>query len=38
MALAKWLLRNVGQKSADEFLKLPIVSFVTEVRKKRKTY
>ena len=25
-ALAKWLLKNAGQKSTDEFLKLPIVS------------
>ena len=25
-ALAKWLLENVGQKSTDEFLKLPFVS------------
>ena len=24
-ALAKWLLKNVGQKSTDDFLKLPIV-------------
>lgn len=24
--LAKWLIKNVGQKSMDEFLKLPIVS------------
>jgi hypothetical protein len=24
--LTKWLLKNVGQKSTDEFLKLPIVS------------
>ena len=34
-ALAKWLMRNVGQKSTDEFLKLLLVSFVTEVRKKK---
>ena len=25
-ALAMWLRKNVGQKSTDEFLKLPIVS------------
>ena len=25
-ALAMWLMKNVGQKSTDEFLKLPIVS------------
>ena len=25
-ALSKWLLKNVGQKSTEEFLKLPIVS------------
>jgi hypothetical protein len=30
-ALAKWLLQNVGQKSTDEFLKLPIVSQIFEV-------
>ena len=30
-ALAKWLLKNVGQKSTDEFLKLPIVSQIIEV-------
>jgi hypothetical protein len=28
-ALAKWLLQNVGQKSTDEFLNLPIVSEVS---------
>jgi hypothetical protein len=27
--LAQWLIKNVGQKSIDEFLKLPIVSTVT---------
>ena len=35
-ALAKWLMRNVGQKSADEFLKLPIVSFDTDVGNEKK--
>ena len=35
-ALAQWLLRNVGQKSADEFLKLPIVSFDTDVGNEKK--
>ena len=25
--LAEWLIRNVGQKKTDTFLKLPIVSF-----------
>ena len=34
--LAKWLMRYIGQMSADKFLKLSIVSFVTEVRKKKK--
>ena len=29
-ALAKWLLNNVGQKSTDEFLSLPIISDVFE--------
>jgi hypothetical protein len=33
-ALAKWLLKEVGQKSMDEFLKLPIVSQVFEALKK----
>lgn len=28
--LAEWLLRNVGQKQADAFLKLPIVRFLCE--------
>ena len=28
--LAKWLLNNVGHKSTDEFLKLPIVSDICE--------
>jgi hypothetical protein len=27
--LATWLMKNVGQKSTDEYLKLPIVSFLT---------
>lgn len=26
--LAKWLLKNVGQKKIDEYLKLPIVSLL----------
>lgn len=29
-ALAKWLLNNIGHKSTDEFLKLPIVSDICE--------
>ena len=37
-ALARWLMRNIGQKSADEFPKLPIVSFVNEVGMKKKTH
>lgn len=27
--LVQWLIKNVGQKSIDEYLKLPIASFVT---------
>jgi hypothetical protein len=27
--LAEWLIRNVGQKQTDDFLKLPIVSFLS---------
>lgn len=37
-ALAKWLLNNVGQKSTDDFLKLPIVSQVSEALKKKTHY
>ena len=29
--LAKWLIKNVGQKSIDEFLQLPIVSMCMHV-------
>lgn len=29
--LAQWLMRNVGQKSIDEYLKLPIVSLATDL-------
>jgi hypothetical protein len=29
--LAEWLIRNVGQKQTDNFLKLPIVSFIYTV-------
>jgi hypothetical protein len=28
--LAEWLIRNVGQKQTDNFLKLPIVSFFSK--------
>ena len=28
--LAEWLLRNVGQKQSDAYLKLPIVCFLCE--------
>ena len=30
--LAQWLMRNVGQKSIDEYLKLPIVSLATHLK------
>ena len=32
--LAQWLMKNVGQKSIDEYLKLPIISLVTHLRLK----
>ena len=30
--LARWLMRNVGQKSIDEYLKLPIISLATHLK------
>jgi hypothetical protein len=30
--LARWLMKNVGQKSIDEYLKLPIVSLATYLK------
>lgn len=29
--LAQWLIKNVGQKSMDKFLELPIVSLCTQI-------
>jgi len=34
-ALCMWLIKNVGQKSTDEFLKLPIVSEISPFIKKK---
>jgi len=28
-ALAQWLIKNVNQQATEEFLKLPIMSFLT---------